>query len=137
MDLLETEFTVQVEDRSVPVALWEPAAPKGPVPLVLVGHGGNGHKKQDYVAAVARGLAKHHGIAAAAIDGPVHGDRRKDRDPKALAREFAEGAPLALGVNAPGEEFDSGNPDRAQFLPPRDGFTGFETAGPQPFGGRF
>ncbi len=90
MEIVETEFTVQVEDRTVPVALWEPSEAKGPVPLVLIGHGGNGHKKQDYVAAVARGLVKHHGIAAAAIDGPVHGARRNDRDAAALAREFGE-----------------------------------------------
>ena len=90
MNPVETEFTVHVEDRTVPVALWEPADPAGTVPLVLIGHGGSGHKKQDYVAAIARGLVKHHGIAAAAMDGPVHGERRTDRDPSALAREFGE-----------------------------------------------
>ena len=90
MEQTETEFIVTVDGRTVPVALWEPANPQGPVPLVLLGHGGNGHKRQDYVAAVARGLVKHHGIAAAAIDGPVHGDRRADKDHDALARDFAE-----------------------------------------------
>lgn len=85
-----SEFTVSVDDRIVPVALWEPTEPNGKVPLVLVGHGGSGHKKQAYVAAIAKGLAKHHGIAAAAIDGPVHGDRRASDDAHALNRDFAD-----------------------------------------------
>lgn len=61
-------------DVRVPGVLWTPAAAGGPVPLVLLGHGGAGHKRDDsrldyahqYVAA---------GFAAAAIDGPFHGDR--------------------------------------------------------------
>ena len=88
MDHIESGFSCTVDGRVVPGALWEPATPAGPVPLVLLGHGGNGHKRQDYVKAVARGLARHHGVAAAAVDGPVHGDRRADSDPRALARDF-------------------------------------------------
>jgi dienelactone hydrolase len=75
---VESDFTCVVDGRTVPGALWEPvwATDGQPVPLVLVGHGGSGHKRQDYVSAIARGLARHHGIAAAAIDGPIHGERR-------------------------------------------------------------
>jgi pimeloyl-ACP methyl ester carboxylesterase len=43
---------------------------------VLIGHGATANKRADYVVALARGLASRHGFAAAAIDGPGHGDRR-------------------------------------------------------------
>jgi dienelactone hydrolase len=44
--------------------------------LVLLGHGASGNKRQDYVVSMARRLVRHRGFAAAALDGPVHGDRR-------------------------------------------------------------
>jgi dienelactone hydrolase len=57
--------------------LWTPQHAEGPVPLVLIGHGASGHKATDYVADLAMALVGR-GVAAAAIDGPVHGDRRPD-----------------------------------------------------------
>ena len=39
---------------------------------------GRAHKRQGYIVALARRLVRHHGFAAAAIDGPVHGERRQD-----------------------------------------------------------
>jgi dienelactone hydrolase len=71
-------FEVQCEGRKVPGALWTPADAAGPLPLVLLGHGGGLHKRAPYILAVARRLVRHHGIAAAAIDGPDHGARRPD-----------------------------------------------------------
>lgn len=79
------EFTLQVQGRRVPGALWTPAAAARKCPLVLVGHGGSGHKKSPLVLDVALPLAGRHGIAVAAIDGPVHGARRA---------QFAEGLPV-------------------------------------------
>ena len=78
------EFTVTVEGRKVPVALWTPEKPAGKKPLVLVGHGGSGHKKSQLVLDMLP-LVTQHGYSVAAIDGPVHGARRA---------QFAEG----LGV---------------------------------------
>ena len=74
----ERRFDIERAGRTIPGVLWEPEDRTEDVPLVLLGHGGSGHKRQDYLLAVARQLVRHHGCAAAAIDGPVHGDRRAD-----------------------------------------------------------
>lgn len=88
----ERQFTLTVADRTVPGALWTAEVPGPDRPLVLVGHGGSGHKRQGYVLALARHLVRHHGAAVAAIDGPVHGDRRVDggRDERLVLLEFAQ-----------------------------------------------
>jgi dienelactone hydrolase len=71
-------FTVQSGGRRVPGVLWTRRDATGPRPLVLVGHGGSQHKEADAVLDVAGPLVTGHGFAVAAIDGPVHGDRRAD-----------------------------------------------------------
>jgi dienelactone hydrolase len=81
------------ESRVVPTLLWTPAAGgPGPRPLVAIGHGGSSSKRQDYVVALARRFVRHHGYAAIAIDGPVHGDRRADggRDPGLTFLDFGQ-----------------------------------------------
>ena len=45
--------------------------------MVLLGHGAADHKGTDYLTDLARAFVGR-GMAAAAIDGPVHGDRRLD-----------------------------------------------------------
>ena len=72
----ERRFDLDVEGRSVPGILWAPPGATGSRPLVLIGHGATRHKRVDYVVALARLLVRDHGFAAAAIDGPGHGDRR-------------------------------------------------------------
>lgn len=97
----ERRFELVVEGRTVPGLLWTPpddcatatARPAGR-PLVLLGHGGSGSKSQDYVVATGRGLARRHAMAACAIDGPVHGDRRTDRGAAPGALVLAEFAQL-------------------------------------------
>lgn len=80
--VLERGFEVDVGDRMVPGILWTPAGgavaglSPSPRPLVLIGHGATLDKRVDYVVALARRLVREHGLAAAAIDGPGHGDRR-------------------------------------------------------------
>jgi dienelactone hydrolase len=72
------EFRLDADGRSVPGLLWTPEGAHGRRPLVLIGHGASNSKRQDYVLVVAHRLVRRYGFAAAAIDGPVHGDRRTD-----------------------------------------------------------
>jgi dienelactone hydrolase len=75
----------------IPLALWTPedGEPSG---IVLVGHGASGHKRQDYVVALARRLVRTCGVAVCSIDGPLHGDRRTSAvvDPALILLEFAQ-----------------------------------------------
>jgi len=75
----ERHFELDVARRTVPGLLWTPAGASGPRPLVLIGHGASGSKREGYVVSLARRLVSHRGYAAASIDGPVHGDRRTDQ----------------------------------------------------------
>lgn len=88
LGIAERTFTCAVDGRNVPVAVWLPMS-RQPAPLVLVGHGGSGHKRSDLVLDVVEPLTRRHGIAVAAIDGPVHGDRRSaPASPAAVRDEF-------------------------------------------------
>lgn len=73
--VVERRFDVAGDSGVVPGIVWTPEAGAGPRPLVLVGHGGTGHKRMPYVLSLARRLVRHSGHAVAAIDGPGHGDR--------------------------------------------------------------
>jgi pimeloyl-ACP methyl ester carboxylesterase len=74
--VVERRFDVKCENRLVPGLLWTPEGATGSRPLVLIGHGGSGHKRMEYVLSLARRLVRHRGWAACAIDGPGHGDRQ-------------------------------------------------------------
>lgn len=77
--MTERGFTVPAAGRDVPGLLWTPAQPmEGSRPLVLMGHGATLNKRVQHLVALARILARRHGFAVAAIDGPGHGDRRSD-----------------------------------------------------------
>ncbi|HVC13363.1 MAG TPA: dienelactone hydrolase family protein [Acidimicrobiales bacterium] len=88
----QRRFDLTRGGRLVPGILWTPPDGEGPCPLVLLGHGGSGSKRQDYVVNMARRLVRGHGMAAAAIDGPVHGDRRTGppAPPPLVLAEFAQ-----------------------------------------------
>ena len=97
--VVERDLEVTSSGRRVPAVLWRPAGAPAPLPLVLLGHGGGGHKRHPKVVSMATGLATEHGIAALAIDGPVNGDRAendaearalRDRDRDAYRRTYYE-----------------------------------------------
>jgi dienelactone hydrolase len=71
----ERRFDHEVDGEIVPGILWTPQGADGTRPLVLIGHGGSQHKRAPNVLALARRTVRHLGYAAAAIDGPLHGDR--------------------------------------------------------------
>jgi dienelactone hydrolase len=71
----EREFTVDREGHLVPGVLWSPSERSGPSPLVLMGHGGSGHKQNERMIMLGRLFAADYGWCAAAIDGPAHGQR--------------------------------------------------------------
>lgn len=73
--VVERRFDVKCDDRVVPGIVWTPEDASGARPLVLIGHGGSGNKRMEYVLGLARRLVRHQGFACAAIDGPGHGDR--------------------------------------------------------------
>jgi dienelactone hydrolase len=90
-DIVQDDFTLEIEGRKVPGIVWSPAAITGRRPLVLVGHGGSGHKASNLVLNIMRPLVQRHGFVVAAIDGPVHGARRKVFDDGvAVRKEFRE-----------------------------------------------
>jgi dienelactone hydrolase len=79
----ERDFSVPCGTRTIPGVLWTPEQSQASTPLVLLGHGGSGHKREDHLVSLARRLVRHNGIAAATIDGPFHGDRK----PAGIERE--------------------------------------------------
>ncbi len=83
---IEREFKLEVDGHEVPGVYWEPET--GADRLVLVGHGGSTHKKAEYILMVVD-LLVAKGIAAMAIDGPGHGDR-KTREMGAVLEDFAK-----------------------------------------------
>ncbi|MBK5223842.1 MAG: alpha/beta hydrolase [Acidimicrobiia bacterium] len=86
----ERRVDVTVDDEVVPGIVWFPDGSSGPRPTVLIGHGGTQHKRVPNVLSMARGLVRHLGYAAVAVDAPGHGDRVTDPAVAELARKNLE-----------------------------------------------
>ena len=71
----EREFTVERAGQPIPGIAWHPTRTERPVPLVLLGHGGSGHKRSEKMLKLGRIFSEQYGWWAVAIDGPVHGGR--------------------------------------------------------------
>src|SRR5262247_3729558 len=83
--ICERGFTVERKGQIIPGVVWHPATSSGPRPLVLMGHGGSGHKRNERMVMLGRLFAGDYGWYAAAIDGPVHGERGPVTDATDLA----------------------------------------------------
>lgn len=75
MGVTERPFTVDREGDSIPGVLWTPTGSAGPLPFVLLGHGGQAHKKEDLNLSIARRFVRREGLAVVAIDAIEHGER--------------------------------------------------------------
>src|SRR5260370_35492381 len=74
--MVERRFTIAgAGGRPVPGVLWTRAEASEQTPLVLIGHGGISAKDSFRSIATRDYFTGERGIATAAIDGPVHGDR--------------------------------------------------------------
>ena len=71
----ERDFTLERGGKPIPGVAWQPLRATGARPLVLMGHGGTGHKRSDKLTRMAEIFTTSYGWWAAAIDGPVHGAR--------------------------------------------------------------
>jgi pimeloyl-ACP methyl ester carboxylesterase len=79
-----------VDGETVPGIVWTPEHATGPIPVVLIGHGGTQHKRVPNVLALARRFVRHLGYAAVAIDAPGHGERVTDEVAANEARQNLE-----------------------------------------------
>lgn len=73
--MVEQPFSLHGPRGVVPGLLWTAESTTVRRPLVLLGHGGSGHKRAARIVELGRWFVAERGIAAAAIDGPYHGDR--------------------------------------------------------------
>lgn len=74
-NVCERGFTLDRAGHAIPGLAWHPVVLQGPSPIVLLGHGGSGHKRSAKMLKMARIFAGEFGWWAVAIDGPAHGAR--------------------------------------------------------------
>lgn len=67
-------FVISGSHSTIPGTVWTSNGRSGAVPLVLLGHGGSGHRHSERVLSMADRITSS-GCAAVAIDGPFHGER--------------------------------------------------------------
>jgi dienelactone hydrolase len=79
-EVRERDFTIDRQGKAIPGVVWQPLRATGAQPLVLMGHGGTGHKRSAKMLRMAEIFTASYGWWAAAIDGPVHGARGSGTD---------------------------------------------------------
>jgi dienelactone hydrolase len=96
-NVLRRSFRIHRSVGQVPGTVWIPVARSKPGALVLLGHGGSGDRHSSRITSMAARL-NSAGIAAAAIDGPFHGERVKPRlsNSEYQARIAADGIDAVL-----------------------------------------
>ncbi len=84
----EQRFLATRGTRHIPGVLWLPSSGADVPAVVLIQHGGSGDKFDPSVQEVAKALLST-GLGVAAIDGPIHGERRVQCvDKEVLLDEF-------------------------------------------------
>ncbi len=81
------EFILDRDGRPVPGTLWRSESSRPSGPLICLGHGASGDRYQAPIPRLAREFVGDLGFFALAIDGPVHGHRRKGDDALEATRE--------------------------------------------------
>ena len=81
------DWMITKSSKKIPAALWLPYGGDRPYPLVMVSHGGSGHKTSDLVLDVVNELVEPLKIAVLAIEGPLHGARRENFNEGPAVRE--------------------------------------------------
>ena len=73
--LSEKSFVIESGSSSLPGVFWQGSSPSEKSPLVLLAHGGSGHKRSEKMVAMGTWISEGFGWNAVSIDGPAHGDR--------------------------------------------------------------
>ena len=98
-DVVQRDFTVEVDGERVPCVIWAPKHASGPRNLIVMGHGGSQHKKIENIRLRALDYANRYGWATAVADAPGHGDR--------ISREEAARLTQQVGARVRGEAGES------------------------------
>lgn len=125
----ERRFDLEHAGETVPGILWTPEDASGTRPLVLLGHGGSQHKRTPNILALARRLVRHLGYAAAAIDGPMHGDRTPGGTELTL-----EEVRRRMNERGPDEARDTFRRAREEWAATLDALRAVDGVGPGPTG---
>lgn len=88
-DVREVSFALARPNGPVAGVLWHPVA-KPARGLVLFGHGFTHDRRSPFLVPWAQHAVQAHGLAAAAIDAPCHGERRApgDETPEQVAATY-------------------------------------------------
>lgn len=123
--VMERDFTIQGERDTIHGVLWAPDQIPAGSPLVLIGHGGGGHKRAPSVVPTAQGFVLEHGIPAVIIDAPGHGDRggAQGRSPEYYAL-WANAQQMTDHATADWKRVLSAFLDTGMFDPGRIGWSG-------------